>query len=61
MKKDIKVAKGRFSVIKINGKLMQTVEATTAIRVEGGDNCEIANKTKSQLTGQELAAIKKPQ
>ena len=58
MKKDIKVAKGRFAVIKINGKVMQTIEATSAIRIEGGDNCEIANKTKSQLTGQELGAIK---
>ncbi len=59
MKKDIKVAKGRFAVIKINGKVKQTIEATSAIRIEGGDNCEIANKTKSQLTGLELAAIKK--
>jgi hypothetical protein len=61
MKKDIKVNKGRFAVIKINGKIMQTVEATSAIRIEGGDNCEIASKTKSQLTGLELAATKKAQ
>ncbi len=59
MRKDIKVAKGRFTVIKINGKVIQTIEATSAIRIEGGDNCEIGSKTKSQLTGQELAAIKK--
>jgi hypothetical protein len=61
MKKDVKVAKGRFAVIEINGELKRTIEATTAIRIEGGDNCEIANKTKSQLTGQELGAIKKSQ
>ena len=61
MKKDVKVNKGRYAVIKINGELKQTIEATSAIRIEGGDNCEIANKTKSQLTGQELAAIKKAQ
>ena len=59
MKKDIKIAKGRFAVIKKNGKILQTVEVVKALRIEGGDDCEIASKTKSQLTGLELAAIKK--
>lgn len=59
MKKDIKIAKGRFAVIKKNGKILQTVEATKALRIEGGDDIDVTSKTKSQLTGQELAVIKK--
>jgi hypothetical protein len=58
MKKDIKIAKGRFAVIKLNGKIMQTIEATSAIRIEGGDNCEIASKNKSQLAGSEKDKLK---
>jgi hypothetical protein len=58
MKKDIKIAKGRFAVIKINGKIMQTIEATTGIRIEGGDNCEIASKTESQMTSAEKGKMK---
>jgi hypothetical protein len=58
MKKDIKIAKGRFAVIKINGKIMQTVEATSGIRIEGGDNCEIVSKTESQLTAAEKGKMK---
>lgn len=57
--KDVKVNKGRFAVIKKNGKILQTVEAVRALRIEGGDDVEIVSKTKSQLTGLELAAIKK--
>lgn len=59
MKKDVKIAKGRFAVIKKNGKILQTVEATKALRIEGGDDIEVTEKTKSKLTGLELAAIKK--
>ena len=58
MKKDIKVNKGRFAVIKINGKLMQAIEATSAIRIEGGDSCEIVSKTESQLTAAEKGKMK---
>lgn len=57
--KDVKINKGRFAVIKKNGKISQTIEATKGLRIEGGDDVEIVSKTKSQLTGLELAAIKK--
>jgi hypothetical protein len=58
MKKDIKIAKGRFAVIKINGKIMQTVEVVKALRIEGGDDVEVVSKTKSQLTKAETDKIK---
>ena len=56
--KDIKIAKGRFAVIKKNGKILQTVEVVKALRIEGGDDCEIVSKTKSQLTKDEKDKIK---
>ena len=58
MKKDVKVNKGRFAVIKKNGKILQTIEATKGLRIEGGDDCEIVSKTKSQLTKAESDKIK---
>lgn len=57
--KDVNVTKGRFAVLKKGGKIMQTIEAITALRIESGDDCEIVSKTKSQLTGQELAMLKR--
>lgn len=59
MKKDVKINKGRFAVIKIKGEVKRVVEATKGLRIEGGDDVEVVSKTKSQLTGLELAAIKK--
>ena len=56
--KDIKIAKGRFTVIKKNGKILQTVEAVKALRIEGGDGVEVVSKTKSQLTKAESDKIK---
>ena len=58
MKKDIKIAKGRFAVIKKNGKILQTVEVVKALRIEGGDDVEVVSKTKSQLTKAETDKIK---
>jgi hypothetical protein len=58
MKKDVKIDKGKSAVIKKNGKILLTIEATKGLRIEGND-IEVVSKTKSQLTGQELAAIKK--
>jgi hypothetical protein len=58
MKKDVKINKGRFAVIKKNGKILQTIEAVKGLRIEGGDDMEVISKYKKQLTGQELAAIK---
>ena len=58
MKKDIKIAKGRFAVIKKNGKILQTVEVVKALRIEGGDDVEVVSKTKSQLTKAEADKIK---
>ena len=56
--KDIKIAKGRFAVIKKNGKILQTVEVVKALRIEGGDDVEVVSKTKSQLTKAETDKIK---
>lgn len=56
--KDIKIAKGRFAAIKKNGKILQTVEAVKALRIEGGDSVEVVSKTKSQLTKAESDKIK---
>ena len=58
MKKDIKVNKGRFVVIKIKGELKHVVEATEGLRIEGGDDIEVVSKTKSQLTKAEIDKIK---
>ena len=58
MKKDIKIAKGRFAVIKKNSKILQTVEVVKALRIEGGDDVEVVSKTKSQLTKAESDKIK---
>ena len=58
MKKDIKITKGRFAVIKKNGKILQTVEVVKALRIEGGDDVEVVSKTKSQLTKAESDKIK---
>lgn len=57
MKKDIKVNKGRFAVIKIKGELKHVVEATKGLRIEGND-IEVVSKTKSQLTKAEIDKIK---
>ena len=56
--KDIKIAKGRFAVIKKNGKILQTVEAVKALRIEGGDDVGVVSKTKSQLTKAETEKLK---
>ena len=56
--KHVKINKGRFAVIKKNGKILQTVEAGKALRIEGGDDCEIVSKMKSQLTKEEREKIK---
>ena len=58
MRKDIKIAKGRFAVIKKSGKVLQTVEAVKSLRIEGGDDVEVVSKTKSQLTKAETDKIK---
>lgn len=58
MRKDVKITKGRFAVIKKNGKILQTIEATKGLRIEGGDDCEIVSKTKSQLTADEKSKLK---
>jgi hypothetical protein len=59
MKKDVKVNKGRFAVIKDKtGRVIRTVEATKGLRIEGND-IEVVSKTKSQLNKAETDKIKK--
>lgn len=56
--KEVTINKGRYAVIKKGGKVLQTIEANKNLRIEGSDQYEISSKTKSQLTGQELAMLK---
>ena len=53
--KKVTINKGRYAVIKKGGKVLQTIEAVKALRIEGGDDCEIESKIRSSLTGEELA------
>ncbi len=59
MKKDIKISKDKFAVIKKNGKVIHTKKADKGLRVEYDDSLfEVNEKTESKLTKEEKAIQK---
>lgn len=59
MKKDIKILKDKFVVIKKNGKVIHTKKSDKGLRVEYDDNLfEVKEKTESKLTKEEKAMRK---
>jgi len=56
--KDIKVSKGKYAVIKKNGKVIATIEAKQKLRIEGGNDVEVVSKTFSTLTKTEKGNLK---
>lgn len=59
MKQNKKIAKGKFAVIKKNGKVLFTKKAEKGLRIEGNDSLfEVEEKTESKLTKAEKDLIK---
>ena len=59
MKSDKKIAKGKFAVIKKNGKVLFTKKADKGLRIERDDSLfEVTEKTESKLTKEEKGAMK---
>ncbi len=56
--KDVKIAKGKYAVVKRNGKVLTTIQANKKLRIEGGDDMEVEEKTLSKLTKVEKEKMK---
>jgi hypothetical protein len=56
--KNIKVPKGRFAVISNKGVTVAVIEAGYNLRIEGGDNVAVVEKTLSKLTAAEKGKMK---
>ena len=59
MKSDKKIAKGKFAVIKKNGKILFAKKADKGLRIECDSRFfEVTEKTESKLTKEEKEAMK---